>query len=1284
MKKNPKKGFALVLVLCVVVLLTITVLAFYSNSIMQTQMSRSSANIIKADEFATGAYNSVISALKEEISAGSTVEHGISYPSTITNAVPALAGSTATNGLQNLLKVSSSTVPFRPGGSVIASAISTTNSSSSLDGRHIPATRWNAPLLMPPTSLNDLTPDSSDFVAPEWIYVSRNGANPTSWNNSLRWSASDNSTVIGRYAFAVYNVGGLLDANVAGYPSQVTNSVTTERRIAHKSASAYADLTRIGLTQDKIDQLVNWRNAATFSNNATNYLNAVESNTNGFLATSNTNLVAGQSDRIFTSRQQLIDFIRNKLSGNVDLDTLKTLQYLTPFARSLEQPSFRPEPSRPRVESGTSNPATYSGGNNAFGLDDQINPPFLQARVTGNFTRRDGTPAVIGEPLVNKRFPLECLSWITCRGPSAHRNFSDPDMVSLLSNPGVTEELLLRGTPQNIRNYLGLVWDSNDNLWNYAPGTYGSPIPASPVTGSIARLENITNRDPNFIELLKAGIHVGSLGKVASASTGSVNYPFLKFTSTDYHIIQIAANILGQVKADGYPLRIRFTAAPPPGPMLFASSQNLPYLYRWRYATVFTHLPDPLPPLPGTPVASWPTGPLIDPGQGIHLLVPEVWNPYDANTPIPSMRPQTGELRVVMDNTIVAAISPSEASTGLNGPRLMTAINQLQNANTSNPDNAEAPSSPREQSTPGNSALVFGDNNGDLFLEPTVLRNPGIPLGSGLTTGNDHRMRNESFLADVVDLNGGVQDVLFKATNPDHSSVIGILIGSFPLVMTNANGTIADSNGHSSRWTQSATYGLPAAGNLCRLQTFRMQCRDPFGNWVDYDVKESTSGSDATSGGLAANGISAGSNFFPFTSQHEGFHSPSPNSRLAGAKGHFFVNDPRTRRFGVNTNFKNDINTGVNPPDLDPSGLSVYSTGDPDFPAKLNFQNVLGTTRFGYSSFNSGVNATESGRREKSWYRTNTGFVFSGPGQRLGEHSERLTAQNNPDSQDDGTTAYYEDADGVVRRAMGAYTPLDASGVTSSNLGLPTSTATSDWDTASPSPTAQSQSRPTILHRPFRSVAELGYVFRDIPWKNLDFFTPESGDSALLDVFCIRESEADVPLVAGKVDLNTKQTRVLEALLSGGLIDEHLKSGTVAVPLNNASIFADAERIAQALVNRTASAPLRNISEIVGRYDPGEGRYNGFSEDLTGLFTNPAHNVIQRFREAPIRVLSNTGQTRVWNLLVDVIAQTGKFPPTATGLGQFSVEAESRQWVHVAIDRLTGQVLDMQVESVFE
>jgi hypothetical protein len=75
---------------------------------------------------------------------------------------------------------------------------------------------------------------------------------------------------------------------------------------------------------------------------------------------------------------------------------------------------------------------------------------------------------------------------------------------------------------------------------------------------------------------------------------------------------------------------------------------------------------------------------------------------------------------------------------------------------------------------------------------------------------------------------------------------------------------------------------------------------------------------------------------------------------------------------------------------------------------------------------------------------------------------------------------------------------------------------------------------------------------------------------------------------------------------------------------------------------------------------------------------------IQRFREAPIRALAAVGQTRVWNLMLDVVAQSGQFPSTAASFNNFSVQGEQRYWVHLAIDRLTGEVLDKQVEVVKE
>ncbi len=70
-----------------------------------------------------------------------------------------------------------------------------------------------------------------------------------------------------------------------------------------------------------------------------------------------------------------------------------------------------------------------------------------------------------------------------------------------------------------------------------------------------------------------------------------------------------------------------------------------------------------------------------------------------------------------------------------------------------------------------------------------------------------------------------------------------------------------------------------------------------------------------------------------------------------------------------------------------------------------------------------------------------------------------------------------------------------------------------------------------------------------------------------------------------------------------------------------------------------------------------------------------------------VRALGASGNTRVWNLLFDIVAQAGRFPRGTEKLGdlrRFAVEAQHRIWVHVALDRLTGEVLDMQTEEVSE
>ena len=331
-----------------------------------------------------------------------------------------------------------------------------------------------------------------------------------------------------------------------------------------------------------------------------------------------------------------------------------------------------------------------------------------------------------------------------------------------------------------------------------------------------------------------------------------------------------------------------------------------------------------------------------------------------------------------------------------------------------------------------------------------------------------------------------------------------------------------------------------------------------------------------------------------------------------------------------------------------------------------------------------------------------------------------------------------------MRRASGGNVPVGNGVPASTTVGLATASAAPSPIPPPPIVTppsganaAQIDSRPVILNRPFQSVAELGYVFSGTPWKNLDFVQPESGNVALLDVFCINDTSDANGMTTGQVNLNTRQVPVIEAVLS--LTNKDIWNAS-ANPASTAaaspsytllnSSGAQAQTIAQLLVKRTANQPangpyssnattplpnpaptpgpqpLQNISDLVGKWVgpaqvivqnssvsttgttggiDGLASSDGFTRDLATIVASPdpTHN-IQRYVEGAIRALSNVGQTRVWNLMFDIVAQTGRYPTQATSLDSFVVEGEQHYWVHVAIDRLTGQVLDKQVEVVKE
>lgn len=353
------------------------------------------------------------------------------------------------------------------------------------------------------------------------------------------------------------------------------------------------------------------------------------------------------------------------------------------------------------------------------------------------------------------------------------------------------------------------------------------------------------------------------------------------------------------------------------------------------------------------------------------------------------------------------------------------------------------------------------------------------------------------------------------------------------------------------------------------------------------------------------------------TSRRNPYYPEDPSLREASS---FITSDPRTNRMGMFAgNFR--LVNGVTTPNF-PTTLIVsrrYS-----WPIRKSNS----------TSVNESVKKSEEIGIDKGYTGTDVYPAL------LYENTEAATQ--------------FKDPDGVIRMGDGGFAPGQAD-VPFTVLNL---------DPASNPTAAANPSRPIILNRPFRSVAELGYAFRDSAWKSLNFSGADSADAALLDAFALD----DEPVQAGKVSLNTPYPEVWKAILEGSVRAEG--DGTTTI----SSIEADtlASRIVNNLTSST-NPPLTNISEFVTRLS------------TPGTFTNAFSNwPIKMQREAAVRAVSGSMQSRTWNVMIDVIAQTGRFTPSADSPEKFLVEGEHRYWLHVAIDRYTGKVVDEQLESVHE
>jgi hypothetical protein len=230
------------------------------------------------------------------------------------------------------------------------------------------------------------------------------------------------------------------------------------------------------------------------------------------------------------------------------------------------------------------------------------------------------------------------------------------------------------------------------------------------------------------------------------------------------------------------------------------------------------------------------------------------------------------------------------------------------------------------------------------------------------------------------------------------------------------------------------------------------------------------------------------------------------------------------------------------------------------------------------------------------------------------------------------------------------YTDLDGPASPSQRRG---DLLSSGWTTAMLP--ANFKDRPQILNRPFQSLAELGQVFRDQPWKTLDFTTPNSPDVGLLDVLSLHDSANE----GGKTSLNTRNPFLLKAILSNA-ITRLSGTGTDVITA------VQRDNIVTALISKQ---PLIRKTDLLAQL--------ANDASITSLGNKEA-------RELVMRAFSDATQTRTWNLMIDVIAQSGRYPPNASSLAGFMVEGEQHYWVHVAVDRFTGDVVDKQIEVVNE
>jgi hypothetical protein len=563
-RDGASKGAALMIVLAFVVLLTGLSLAYFSRASTDRQLAHSSYNDSSADLLARTALDIVVGDFKQEILSNPTITRANIQPTPYPIPTP--------SDIFNLIRYSSR--------NAAASRASNTSSADvSANGRSISTSRWNSHYLVPRGNPSDPSTNSSpvqSFTSPDWVLVTGQGPSPAPAPNA----------VIGRYAFAVYDEGGLLDMNLAGSPiwhandtshgwANLSAGCSTPSptpwlvNIGRKGTVAFADLTALPdplnlWSQTQVDNIVGWRNYATTQQNFTNFPNNPGPNYGGDVCP------LGQSKQDFYGSYLLYfgdpPFTIESLSD-------KLLASLYPFTDVANTTS------KLRTDQSLTTRQELLKLRSSVGFSQNV------LQYMGTFSRERNWPAPdwpnLNGQLSDRRFNINNLALVV----------PNPDDCTIAHGKKVGwqrgNKNHICGTTPEILDLFGLVWVPSDGqrtpgYWWYTPHTgphpNGSP---DPNYNSIICWDPNANRNQgrqaDFFQILHYALNVARNQTTQCGGTGNKSRTFA-----------IGASLIdqydtgGYATADGPCYNQQYGRNPPqqlPGCDLDAGVQNV------RYAT---------------------------------------------------------------------------------------------------------------------------------------------------------------------------------------------------------------------------------------------------------------------------------------------------------------------------------------------------------------------------------------------------------------------------------------------------------------------------------------------------------------------------------------------------------------------------------------------------------------------------------------------------------------------------------------------------------------------------